>query len=68
MGLRTQPRKVRCPICLREVLWKENPYSPFCSERCKLIDLGEWISEGYRISTPVEEFESELPVGEKDLK
>ncbi|MGH7275029.1 MAG: DNA gyrase inhibitor YacG [Nitrospiria bacterium] len=41
--------KLMCPICHNEVVWGENPYRPFCSERCKLIDLGEWASEGYRM-------------------
>lgn len=47
--------EVRCPTCRKKVIWEESPYSPFCSERCKLIDLGEWISEGYRISTPLDD-------------
>lgn len=42
--------RVRCPICHKKVVWKENPYRPFCSERCKLIDLGEWASEHYRFA------------------
>ena len=46
--------KVRCPQCGGESLWNAgNPYRPFCSERCKLIDLGAWASEAYRV--PVEE-------------
>ncbi len=41
---------VICPICGKEVVWKrENRYRPFCSERCKLIDLGQWANEGYGI-------------------
>jgi uncharacterized protein len=41
---------VTCPQCSKEVVWnKESPYRPFCSERCKLIDLGQWANEGYRI-------------------
>lgn len=37
--------KVKCPICEKEVAWTaDNIYRPFCSERCKLIDLGEWAS------------------------
>ncbi|MXW54041.1 MAG: DNA gyrase inhibitor YacG [Gammaproteobacteria bacterium] len=37
---------VRCPTCERSVKWsKESPFRPFCSERCKLIDLGEWVEE-----------------------
>jgi uncharacterized protein len=50
---RTQ-KIVPCPHCGKEVVWgAESPYRPFCSERCKLIDLGQWANEGYRI--PVEE-------------
>ncbi|MDR0379150.1 MAG: DNA gyrase inhibitor YacG [Candidatus Accumulibacter sp.] len=42
--------KVRCPQCGNEVLWSpENEYRPFCSERCKLVDLGAWSSEAYRV-------------------
>ncbi|MBO9667460.1 MAG: DNA gyrase inhibitor YacG [Bdellovibrio sp.] len=45
-----QSKTVKCPQCGRLALYSpENPYRPFCSERCKLIDLGEWASEGYRI-------------------
>jgi endogenous inhibitor of DNA gyrase (YacG/DUF329 family) len=39
---------VKCPICKKEVDWEENPYRPFCSERCKLIDLGQWAKELYK--------------------
>jgi hypothetical protein len=45
---------MRCPICHQEVSWAGNPFRPFCSERCKLIDLDHWLSERYRVSTPVE--------------
>jgi endogenous inhibitor of DNA gyrase (YacG/DUF329 family) len=41
---------VRCPRCGELTPWEENPYRPFCSERCKLIDLGKWIEEEYRIA------------------
>lgn len=34
--------------------WDGNPFRPFCSERCKLIDLDNWLAERYRISAPVE--------------
>ena len=40
---------VVCPICKKETGWEGNPHRPFCSERCKLIDLGVWAKEGYRI-------------------
>ncbi|MFZ5926055.1 MAG: DNA gyrase inhibitor YacG [Acidobacteriota bacterium] len=43
--------KLRCPICRKEVPFGA-PEMPFCSERCRLIDLGKWADEEYRI--PVE--------------
>ena len=53
-------RKVRCPQCGGESLWSaDNKFRPFCSERCKLIDLGAWASESYRV--PVEESAEEAP-------
>lgn len=47
--------RVPCPTCRRPSLFApENPWRPFCSERCRGVDLGAWASEGYRIaaSTP----------------
>ncbi|RME67137.1 MAG: DNA gyrase inhibitor YacG [Nitrospirae bacterium] len=41
--------KIKCPICGELTTWQENPYRPFCSERCKLEDLGAWFLEQYRI-------------------
>ncbi|HEV8344560.1 MAG TPA: DNA gyrase inhibitor YacG [Candidatus Binatia bacterium] len=40
---------VKCPICQTDVSWEENPHRPFCSERCRLIDLGAWVGGRYRI-------------------
>ena len=40
----------RCPLCCRETNWEDNPWRPFCSERCQIIDLGRWASEEYRVS------------------
>lgn len=47
-------RLVPCPECgtLSEFS-PSNQFRPFCSERCKMIDLGIWASEGYRIETPI---------------
>ncbi|HEX2929305.1 MAG TPA: DNA gyrase inhibitor YacG, partial [Candidatus Binatia bacterium] len=42
-------RSVRCPTCRKENEWESNPHRPFCSERCRLIDLGAWVEERYRI-------------------
>ncbi|MGH9448541.1 MAG: DNA gyrase inhibitor YacG [Terriglobia bacterium] len=44
---------MRCPSCNRETSREANPYRPFCSERCKMIDLDNWLSGRYRISRPV---------------
>lgn len=45
---------MKCPICKKPVAW-EDPFMPFCSERCKLIDLGNWASERYVITTPLKQ-------------
>lgn len=48
-----EPRIVKCPQCKADVPWTPaSKWRPFCSERCKLIDLGAWASERYRIETP----------------
>lgn len=42
--------KVKCPTCGAEIEYSPaNPYRPFCSERCRLIDLGAWANDEYRI-------------------
>jgi uncharacterized protein len=47
-------RLVSCPECGQPSEFSpNNQYRPFCSERCKMIDLGIWASEGYRIETPI---------------
>jgi endogenous inhibitor of DNA gyrase (YacG/DUF329 family) len=48
---------VKCPTCERLVQWTvTSEYRPFCSERCKLIDLGEWATESYAIPVnPIDE-------------
>lgn len=41
-----QTRTVNCPTCGKTVVWSQaNSYRPFCSERCQLIDFGEWATE-----------------------
>jgi endogenous inhibitor of DNA gyrase (YacG/DUF329 family) len=45
-----KPPIVNCPQCGKIMAWdSRNRYRPFCSERCKLIDLGQWAAESYRI-------------------
>jgi uncharacterized protein len=42
---------VKCPTCQRSVAWTaEQLFKPFCSERCRMIDLGEWVMEEKRIA------------------
>lgn len=49
-------KTVSCPNCRKPVAWTaESRWRPFCSERCRLIDLGEWFEERQRISEPLEE-------------
>jgi endogenous inhibitor of DNA gyrase (YacG/DUF329 family) len=42
-------RRVRCPTCGKPTSWRDNPQRPFCSLTCRLIDLGGWLDERYRI-------------------
>ena len=42
-------RTVRCPTCRRVTAWTGNPERPFCSQRCRLLDLAAWAEERYRI-------------------
>ncbi len=51
--------KLRCPICKKAVK-AGDPEFPFCSERCRLIDLGKWASGGYVISSPVDDGEEAM--------
>jgi hypothetical protein len=60
--------KVKCPTCRKAGPWFDGPHGPFCSRRCKLIDLGKWLGEENRVSEPLrpehlEQF-AELPPGE----
>lgn len=49
------PITVKCPTCQKEVEWSpESKFKPFCSERCKLIDLGDWASEKHAIQVKPE--------------
>ena len=56
-------RYVNCPRCGALVAWKqENRYRPFCSERCKMIDLGDWAMEKFRV--PVADDEDTREAGQ----
>lgn len=58
-------RSLRCPICKKIVLRTEAEF-PFCSERCRTIDLGKWASGGYIISTPINDPEELLNANSAD--
>lgn len=59
MAASKKPKLVACPHCGKAAEWDpKNPYRPFCSERCKMIDLGAWATESYRI--PVAEDDDTL--------
>ena len=47
------PTPVTCPICGRKADFFADPVGPFCSVRCKRVDLGNWFNEDYRISEPL---------------
>ncbi|HEX4928217.1 MAG TPA: DNA gyrase inhibitor YacG [Burkholderiales bacterium] len=58
------PPKVPCPRCgERAAFSPENPWRPFCSERCKMIDLGAWASETYRVPGEAGRPEEDEPPG-----
>ena len=45
------PRTFPCPRCGEASTWEGNEFRPFCTERCKLIDLGAWASDEYKLPT-----------------
>jgi len=53
---RKRAARVRCPICKKVVKGTDADF-PFCSERCRTIDLGKWASGAYVISSPVKDAE-----------
>jgi endogenous inhibitor of DNA gyrase (YacG/DUF329 family) len=59
--------RVKCPTCKKSGDWFAGKFTPFCSERCKLVDLGKWFNGEHAISEPLrpEHFEkyADLPPG-----
>jgi endogenous inhibitor of DNA gyrase (YacG/DUF329 family) len=54
--------KLLCPTCKKVQVKAADPEFPFCSQRCRLIDLGKWASGAYVVSTPVpDSSEFEIP-------
>jgi len=62
---RKRSLKLHCPICKKEVLSKAEDF-PFCSERCRIIDLGKWASGGYVVSSPVTDADEGINDGPPD--
>lgn len=60
-------RSLRCPTCQTLVLAGSADF-PFCSERCRLIDLGKWASGGYVISTPINDPEMLESIAEEQSR
>ncbi len=54
---RKRLRSLRCPTC-RKIVLRKDPEFPFCSERCRLIDLGKWASGAYVVSRPIHDPEA----------
>ena len=55
------PKTYPCPHCQTCTPWQDNPYKPFCSARCKLIDLGAWANEDYKVAAEEAPFSDEFP-------
>ncbi len=61
---RKRVRSLRCPTC-RSIVLRKDPEFPFCSERCRLIDLGKWASGAYVISRPITDPEA---IGDAEIE
>lgn len=58
----SKPPVVACPHCGREMNWDtNNRFRPFCSERCKLVDLGKWANEEYRVEQREHDSDNQEP-------
>ncbi|WP_083928825.1 DNA gyrase inhibitor YacG [Geopsychrobacter electrodiphilus] len=52
---------IRCPRCGKSTVWQNNPDRPFCSEKCREVDLGRWANEDYSIPGPEVQPEEDNP-------
>ncbi|MFG1482845.1 DNA gyrase inhibitor YacG [Halobacteriovorax sp. HFRX-2_2] len=57
----TKVLKVKCPECSKEFDYYSSEFRPFCSEKCKMVDLGMWLTENYTVA-------SQEPLSESDLE
>ncbi|GAQ95589.1 hypothetical protein TAGGR_362 [Thermodesulfovibrio aggregans] len=56
--------KIKCPVCGKETTLENNPWRPFCSKSCKIIDLWNWFHEQYSIK--VEEVDEKINIEEEE--
>ncbi|MFG1493664.1 DNA gyrase inhibitor YacG [Halobacteriovorax sp. GFR7] len=57
----TKVLKVKCPECSKEFNYYSSDFRPFCSEKCKMVDLGMWLTENYTVA-------SQEPLSDSDLE
>jgi len=57
----TEARQSRCPKCNREGDWLSGHFAPFCSNECRLTNLGRWLSEGHPMTATPEDLEGRVP-------
>jgi len=57
----------RCPVCNAPVNLESTPTVPFCSDRCRLVDLGRWLDESYGVPAPLPE-DDEQEDGERPIE
>ncbi len=53
---------VKCPHCQKKFTYNKSEFRPFCSEKCKLIDLGSWLNESYAIAGELQEIKDDEDV------
>ncbi len=51
--MKSDRKKIKCPVCKKETPWENNPFRPFCSAKCKMADLHMWLNEEYSIEETV---------------
>ncbi len=64
--------QVKCPTCNKKFKYYESDFRPFCTERCRMVDLGHWLDESYKVpaNSPIDldELEETLMSGEYGLE
>ena len=58
--------KIKCPHCGEITTWEENQFRPFCSKRCKTLDLGAWADEKFKIEDKINQSSSNIELVEQN--